>query len=233
MFRYELRSAEQLDAIAGAPLPLRITASPPHRTRHRDLFLDTPDETLRSQGIFCRLRIGADDRHVLSLRIDGSNGTPPLRIDAASGAADVQGALAENTTAARRIRALIDPARLVPLLDLEVDRISRLAHPDFFRRPRLELHFDRITIRRDDAVRTFHQLCAHLRRGPAAGLVRLAGALEAAYDLRQPSARPREHAELLLRWKRMAPHRAPLEDSDQAMRAVSDGTAAVAPYLNP
>ena len=233
VFRYELRSAEQLDAIAGAPLPLDIRASPPHRTRHRDLFLDTQDETLRSQGVACRLRIGADDHHVLSLRIDGSNGTPPLRIDATSIAADVQGALAENTTAARRIRALIDPVRLVPLLDLEVDRLSRFAHPDFFRRPRLELHFDRITIRRDDAVRTFHQLCAHLRRGPATSLARLALALEATYDLRQPSARPREHAELLLRWKRMVPHRAPLDDSDQAMRTVGTGTSRPAPFLNP
>ena len=233
VLRYELRSAEQLEAIASAPLPLDIKASPPQRTRHRDLYLDTPDESLRAQGVTCRLRIGTDDRHLLSLRIDGSNGVPPLRVDAASSAADVQGALAENTTAARRIRALIDPLRLVPLLDMEVDRLSRFAHPDFFRRPRLELHFDRITIRRDDVVRTFHQLCAHLRRGPAAGLERLATALEATHDLRQPSARPREHAELLLRWKRMAPHRAPLEDSDQAMRTIASGAATPASFLNP
>ena len=233
MFRYELRSAEQLDAIAAAPLPLDLWASPPHRSRHRDLYLDTADESLRGQGVTCRLRIGANDRHVLSLRIDGNNGAPPLRVDAAASAADVQGALSENTTAARRIRALIDPVRLVPLLDMEVDRLTRFAHPDFFRRPRLELHFDRITIRRDDVVRTFHQLCAHLRRGPAAGLERLARALEATHDLRQPSARPREHAELLLRWKRMAPHRPPLDNSDQAMRTDADAASHPAPFLNP
>ena len=233
MFRYELRSAEQLDAIAAAPLPLDLTASSLHRSRHRDLYLDTPDESLRGQGITCRLRIGANDSHVLSLRIDGNNGAPPLRVDAAASSADVQGALAENTTAARRIRALIDPVRLVPLLDMEIDRLTRFAHPDFFRRPRLELHFDRITIRRDDVVRTFHQLCAHLRRGPTAGLERLARALEATHDLRQPSARPREHAELLLRWKRMAPPRPPLDNSDQAMRTDADAASPPAPFLNP
>ena len=233
MFRYELRSAEQLDAIAVAPLPLKIRASPPQRTRHRDLYLDTPDESLRGQGVTCRLRISADDRHILSLRIDGTNGAQPLRVDAPTATADVQAALAENSTAARRIRAIIDPLHLVPLVDMEVDRLSRFAHPDFFRRPRLELHFDRITIRRDDVVRTFHQLCAHLRRGPASSLARLAQGLEAAHDLRQPFARPREHAELLLRWKCMAPHRAPLDNSDQAMRAVADSAATPAPFLNP
>ncbi len=233
MVRYELHSAEQLEAIAGAPLPLGIRASSPRRSRHRDLYIDTPDEALRGRGVACRLRIGADDHHVLSLRIHGEHGAPPLRIAAPAHSADVQGALAENTTAARRIRALIDPARLGALLDLEVERLSRFAHPDLLRRPRIELHFDRITVRRDDTVRTFHQLCAHLRRGPAAALERLARALEVTHDLHQPAAPPREHAEILLRWKRTASPCAPVEYSDQALRTVAADGHTGAPFLNP
>lgn len=231
--RYELRSAEQLEALAAAPLPLGISASAPRRTRHRDLYLDTADESLRRQGITCRLRIGSDDRHMLSLRIDGSHNVEPLRVDASVRSADVPAALSEDTSAGRRIRALVDPRLLLPLLDLEVDRLSRRAHPDLLRRPRLELHFDRITIRRDGAARTFHQLCAHLRRGKGDALERLARALESAHDLRQPSARLREHAELLLRWKRMEPRRASLDDSDQAMRDSAADDAGHATLLNP
>ncbi|MEP6999163.1 MAG: polyphosphate kinase 1 [bacterium] len=222
-FRYELRSAEQLDALATAPLPLGIAASPPRRTHHRDLYLDTPDESLRARGITCRLRIGVDDSHLLSLRIDGSATAPALRIDSRARAADVRAALTEDTSTARRVRALVDPELLVPLLDLEVDRITRTAHPNFLRRPRLELHFDRLTARRDGVGRTFHQLCAHLRRGPYENLERLARALEREHDLRQPSAEPRDHAELLLRWKRTKVRRAPLADSDFGLHLATTG----------
>ena len=232
-FRYELRSAQQLDALAAAPLPLGIAASAPRRTRHRDLYLDTADESLRRRGITCRLRIGAEDRHLLSLRIDGSASEPPLRVDAPSRAADVQQSLAEDTTVARRVRALVDPGLLVPQLDLEVERITRTAHPDLLRRPRFELHFDRLTIRRDGAGRTFHQLCAHLRRGPHEALERLARALEREHDLRQPAAEPRDHAELLLRWKRPETRRSTLGDSDQALQVVGAHVSHRAELLNP
>ncbi|MEO8622641.1 MAG: polyphosphate kinase 1 [bacterium] len=212
-----------MDALATAPLPLGIVASAPLRTHHRDLYLDTPDESLRARGITCRLRIGVDDSHLLSLRIDGSAAAPALRIDSRARAADIRSALTEDTSTARRVRALVDPDLLVPLLDLEVDRITRTAHPNFFRRPRLELHFDRLTVRREGVGRTFHQLCAHLRRGPHENLERLARALEREHDLRQPSAEPRNHAELLLRWKRTKVRRAPLADSDQAQHVATTG----------
>ena len=196
------------------------------------MYLDTPDDALRRRGITCRLRISADDAHLLSLRIDGSGDTPPLRVDGPTRAADFRGALAENTSVARRVRALIDPDLLAPQLDLEVERITRTAQPDIFRRPRLELHYDRLTVRRDGVGRTFHQLCAHVRRGPREALARLAHALEREHDLRQPLAEPRDHAELLLRWKRTAGPRPPLGDSDQALRVATAGERR-ADLLNP
>ena len=78
-FRYELRSAEQLQALATALLPLGIAASAPRRSMHRDLYLDTADESLRRRGVACRLRLGATDEQVLSVRFAG-NGAPAADI---------------------------------------------------------------------------------------------------------------------------------------------------------
>ena len=200
---------------------------------HRDLYLDSADESLRRLGITCRLRIGGEDQHVLSLRIDASGRAGPVRIDAPVRAADVRAALAEDTAAARRLRAFVNPELLDVQLDLEVDRLTRTAHPDFFRRPRLELHFDRVTVRQNGVARSFHHLCGHLRRGASADLMRLARALEAQHDLRLPTNSPREHAELLLRWKRTDSRRDLMNGSDQALPVTVARASARPDLLNP
>ena len=216
--RYELRSAEHLDALAAMPLPLGMVATQPLRTMHRDLYLDTVDESFRRRGITCRLRIGAADAHVISLRIDGTPGQPAARADADVATADVRGALSENNSVSRRIRALVDPDSLQAQLELEVERFTRMAQPDFFRRPRLELHYDHVTARRGGIAQSFHRFCGHVRRGPTTELQRLALALEAEHDLRQVASDPREHAELLLRWKRTDTRRDQLNGSRRAGR---------------
>ena len=200
---------------------------------HRDLYLDSADESLRRRGITLRLRIGADDRHLLSLRIGGSANGPPVRVDARVRHADVRAALAENNSASRRLRAFVDPARLAVQLDLEVERLTRMAHPDVLRRPRLELHFDRLTVRQSGIERTFHYLCIHLRRGGMADLDRLAHALSAEHDLRQAAGDPRAHAELLVRWKRSDARREQLTGSDQIAAVSAPRYASPPELLNP
>ena len=214
-FRYELRSAEHLESLALAALPLGVSTSEPRRSMHRDLYIDTSDGSLRQRGVTCRLRLSADDRHRLSLRIDGSAGVPPVRVDALVRTADLRSALSENTSVARRIRALVDPALLQAQLDIEVQRITRKADHDFLRRPRIELHFDRLTVRRGGVARSFHHLCGHLRRGSADSFDRFAHALESQHDLGHQARDPREYAELLLRWGRTDPRRDLLAGSDE------------------
>ena len=231
-FRYEIRSAEQLAAIAAAPLPLGIVASVAARTLHRDLYLDADDDSLRNRGVVCRLRISASDAHVLSLRIDGAHGEAPVRVDAPVRAADAQAALAENNPATRRLRALIDPELLRVRLDLEVERLTRRASPDLFRRPRIELHFDRLTVRRAGVARSFFHLCGHLRRGKPDELVRLARALEKRDDLGRPDD-VRAHAELLLRWIRTNTRGDALVTSDQSHHVASASESLPTELLNP
>src|SRR5256714_3632086 len=232
-FHYALRSPEQLEALAAARLPLGIDASPPRRSLHRDLYLDTPDDSLRRRGIVCRLRLGATDEHLLSLRIVGRNGTIPVRIDAVVRSAEIQGALAENTAVGRRVRALVDPAHLVSRLDLEVERLTRTAHHDLLRRPRIVLHYDRVTVRRSGATRSFHQLCGHLRRGRTIVLDRLASALEAEHDLRRSADDWREHADLLMRWMHTEARQTRLLESDDTHHVVTAASDATPELLCP
>ena len=232
LFRYELRSAEQRHELASAPLPLGISASAPRRSMHRDLYLDTSDESLRRRGVMCRLRVCGRDEHRLSLRIRG-NGEPPVRVDAAVHSAEVGAALQEDNEASRRLRALVDLPLLETRLDLEIDRLTRSAHPDLLRRPRLALHYDQVTLRRGGSVHTFHQLCGHLQRGQRRELERLARALESDHDLRIAPDDPREQAEFLVRWMQLEARRTRLAGSDQSIPSVGPVIGRAAEMLNP
>jgi polyphosphate kinase len=232
-FRYELRSDAQLAALAVAPLPLGITASASRRTMHRDLYLDTADDSLRRRGIMCRLRLGSSDERTLTLRMEGGASGAGVRLNSRLRASDVAAALTEESAVGRRLRALIDPALLRPRLELEVDRLTRDAHPDWLRRPRIELHYDRVTVRRNGVGRTFHQLCGHLRRGAPTELARLATALEAEHDLRALASDPRDHASLLLRWARSSVQQPRLTQSDEMRPELGAENGAPPELLSP
>lgn len=231
-FRYELRSAEQLAQLAGGALPLGLPATAPSPSAHRDVYLDTSDDALRRRGVSCRLRLPAAGDPLLTLRI-GGNGVPPVRVDAPVRSGEVASALAEDNAATRQLRAFIDARLLAPRLDLEVQRLTRTACPDLLRRPRLTLHFDQVTVRRDGATETFHRLCGHARGGPRIELERLAHALEQEHGLRVATTDAREQAELLARWARTRPGRTRLADSDQAHRAAAAPPSGEVEMLNP
>jgi len=156
--RYELRSAAELDALARVPLPLGIRGGAPQHSAHRDVYLDTPDDALRARGIVCRLRIGERAPHRLSLRIPGASAEA---IDANVRSAEPAEAVAQDTAVRRRLLALVEPAALVARTELEVERMTRHAQRDLLGRPRVELHCDRVTVRRDGGARTRFQLCLH------------------------------------------------------------------------
>jgi polyphosphate kinase len=225
-FRYELHSAEQLAALASAALPLGISADSPRRTMHRDLYLDTLDDSLRRRGVVCRLRVGPSDERTLSLRIGSEAGGDIVRVDSRVRGSDSASALAEDSAASRRLRTLVDPAALAPRLVLEIERLTRAAHRDLLRRPRLELHYDRITVRREGLSRTYHQLCGHVRRGNPEALHRLAAELERIHDLLPLRGDPRDHAALLLRWAQADSTRTDIASSEETpleLRSMAQG----------
>jgi polyphosphate kinase len=234
-FRYEIRSEQHLEELASAPLPGGTFATPPRASQHRDLYLDTEDDSLRRRNIVCRLRLRADDTRTLSIRLpEGAEGTEGS-FDSPVTSADVSGAVAERTAAGRRLSALIDPELLVVRLDLEVDRLTRSADLDWLRRPRVDLHYDTFRVHEGDASITFHQLLVDPRHGGDASAQRVARALERQHHLRPATGGAREYAELLLRWK-------PVEDqspTDEGRRSGQHTVHAIgerrkpAEFLNP
>src|SRR5215218_11055785 len=228
--RYELRSASELDTLARTPLPLGIYAGVARGSSHRDLYLDTEDDALRSRGVVCRLRIGARAPHRLSLVLGGDENAE--RVEATVRATNAAEALAVDTAVRRRLLSIVDPSALVVRVTLEVDRLTRAANPDLLMRRRVEMHFDRITIRRDGETRTLFQLCAHHRRGSASEFDRLVEALEREYDLVGAEGDRRGLAELLMRWMRPSPESGAHASSDHESPFVT--TAGATPeMLNP
>jgi polyphosphate kinase len=92
-------------------------------------------------------------------------------------------------------------------------------------RRRVEMHFDRITVRRDGETRTLFQLCAHHRRGSANEFQRLIEALEREHDLVGAESDRRGLAELLLRWMRPTPDSGTFVSSDHESAFVTDDGA--------
>ncbi|HUQ20198.1 MAG TPA: polyphosphate kinase 1 [Gemmatimonadaceae bacterium] len=95
----------------------------------------------------------------------------------------------------------MNPDLLEQTLDLEVERLTRLADFNLFRRPRVELHYDRITARQGKKTRHFYQLCVHGKGRKEEPIERLARALERQNHLRRVPVGLRDRAELLIRWK--------------------------------
>ncbi|HTI65859.1 MAG TPA: polyphosphate kinase 1 [Gemmatimonadaceae bacterium] len=231
-FRCELLSADQLALLANGPLPSGIAAGEARRSFHRDLYLDTTDDSLRRRGITCRLRITAEGRAVLTLRIAEAGERRITRVDAPVKASDPANALAAENAVARRVRGIIDPALLGVRVDLEVDRLTRRASLDWLRRPRLTVHLDRVTIRRNGTSAKFFQMCAHHLHGKPDELRLLEEGLEELHGVRPSAVPTHERAELAIKWARLEDLPRPAGYSDRLYR-VPVATSATAEFINP
>ena len=116
--RWDVATPELLQELVGAPLPLGMRHAAVEHGFHRDVFLDTEDHWLHGQGVTCRFRVTSDDRRLLTLSvrgpaIRGNTGTVLWqRYDAETPELDALVAVQGASESARRVRAMIDPARL-------------------------------------------------------------------------------------------------------------------------
>jgi polyphosphate kinase len=231
-FRCELLSADQLAILASGPLPSGLVASEARRSLHRDVYLDTAEDSLRRRGIICRLRTSADGQGTLVLRIAAS----PVNVEVATYGADVAEALKARNEVTRRLRGIVDPAALGVRVDLEVDRLTRSALSDWLGRPRLAIHLDRVSVRRNgsSAAASFFQMCAHGVRGGDAELAQLERALEQVHGIRSSRLGARERAELALKWARLedGTRGRQLSYSDRINLVAASSSAAPPPFLN-
>src|SRR5262249_30492815 len=132
---------------------------------------------------------------------------------------------------------IVDPSLLQVRADLEVDRLTRGALLDWLRRPRLTVHLDRVTIRRNGSSARFFTMCAHHHGGGGASenLHSLERALEEEHGVRRSAVPTLERAELAIKWARLedVPRRAG-SNSDLYQRVTIPAiTRSTFEFLNP
>ena len=198
--RFDVVSAEQLETLALQPLPLGIETTST-RVLYRELYIDTDDDQLQRHGLTCRLRVGSDDRRVLTVFVGtADDAAPPRRYEANVDSADPRLALASGTEPARRLAAVVDFRLLQTKLELQVERVERAGDVDWLGRPRLHLYCDRIHVRSGATNHAFHQLTVRSSRRGTEAFERFCAELQDKAGLRPIVAGTRERAQLLLKW---------------------------------
>ena len=186
--KWDVPTPELLRALLAAPLPLRLRSTPGGRGFHRDLYYDTADGALSRRGMTCRLRLGADDRRLLTVTVplDATAGGEGRRgrFDSEVAEVEVAAALAGGSEAARRLRGLVNPGELQVLAELETERSLCDALRRWPRRARFTLAYDLVTVRHGGIARGFQELKLRRVRAGAPGLDRLAAALAEAHGIR-------------------------------------------------
>ncbi|HET7425873.1 MAG TPA: hypothetical protein VFJ50_02465, partial [Gemmatimonadales bacterium] len=186
-FRCDVPGAERLAALAAAPLPLGLVARRQYRVLVRDVYLDTADHALAARNIMCRVRYGADDRRTLTVSLSdpGALGAGPTQIfEAAVIPVDVPAILASDSAPARRLRGVVDLARLESRFEIEIDRLVRTATRPWYLPGRFAFLYDRATVRSGGLVREFQELKVRRLAPGRPRLEELALALEQREGLR-------------------------------------------------
>lgn len=200
-FRCDISTPEALERLRAAPLPLGLVVRAEERRWYRDVYLDSTDQALAVRGIACRIRYGADDRRTLALSFAPPH-TPLAPADvyqADAAAVEIADILAADTPPARRLRGIIEPARLAPWLELEIERVERTGSRRWLRPGRFAFGYDRVTVRNGRLTREFQELKVRrlTRGGPR--LEALARALERDYGVRLVLQTKLARARVLLR----------------------------------
>ena len=199
--RCDVVSAELLEQLVVAPLPLGWTATAPSRSFYREQFLDTRHDALRKAGVRCSVRIGSKGDSELTVQM-GTRGNPTdgPKFSARVPDPDIRAVLATRCEPVKRLSAVVDPRHIEVQIELDVERRTRLTGFNWLRRPSIAAHFEKIHVRSMDASKSFHQITLEQLRGNATEIEQLARAYAESRGLRLVAADTRERAELLLKW---------------------------------
>ena len=152
--KWDIASPELLKELIDAPPPGGLRLKRTSHGFHRDIYYDTADGSLARRDVTCRFRLGADDRRVMTVAL----ASPRQRFSSAVTELDLSAALRGESEPARRLRGLVDPANLEPLLELEVERESRILSGAWPWSARYELVYDIVTVRHDRLSREFREM---------------------------------------------------------------------------
>ena len=222
--RFDPGAPGVLEAVATGPAPDGFRAGHPATQVFRDVYHDTEGGDLERRGAWACLRHHADGSRTLSVRTgaDAEGGeVAAVELPPAQGDSPLLG-LSEP---ARRLRAMVDPARLVPRVELETHRVVR---PIQSLDGRLaEAACDAITARAGELTAGLEEIELRLPEGADADHP-VAAALRHAHGMRRVVEDRLERARLALRERELDL----MEQSVRAARrvavvAVEDGRIAL------
>ena len=176
--RWDIPTTALRDELLTAPLPLGLVSGPPAHTFYRDLYFETAERDLARRGARCRLRFDMDDRRWLALDAPGAG-----RWEAAVPELDPRDVFRGSAEPARRLRALVDPERLVLQFELQIERRLRRARLPVVPVDQFHVAYDTITTRRGGAGLAFHELVAWRDRWGVVPLSRLERAFAVRYGV--------------------------------------------------
>jgi polyphosphate kinase len=206
--RFDPGAPGVLQAVATGPAPEGFRAGPPATQVFRDVYHDTEDGDLERRGAWVGLRHHADGSRTLSVRTapDAEGGqVAVVELPPAEGGSPLLG-LSEP---ARLLRAMVDPARLHPRVELETQRIVRSIQ-SLDGRP-AEAACDAVTARSGDLAASLEEIELRLPEGADAEHP-VAAALRHQHGMRRVGEDRLERARHALR-------EAELDALEQAVRA--------------
>jgi polyphosphate kinase len=203
-WKADVPSLDVLNRMVVEELPLGLRSGPVELSFQRDAYFDSADWTLRRRGVTCRFRIRVDDRRILTLRAYGrADGGVPLAVpqtfEAEVPELEGERALAGASEPARRLRALIEPGRLLPRIQFETERRVRRTRSTWWWRARYELVYDVATVRGHQRALTFQELKIRQLTAGRPSLEDVARAFQERYGLRPLLVGKMDRAERLLR----------------------------------
>jgi polyphosphate kinase len=176
--KWDIATPELLKELIDSPPPGGLREKGTTHGFHRDIYYDTVDGSLARRDVTCRFRLGDDDRRVLTVAFAARSQRFTVEVPEL----ELSAALKGSSEPARRLRGLVDPASLEPLVELEVERVSRMLAGPWPWSARYLQVYDIVTVRHDVLSREFREMkLSRLRPGQpdmatvTAGLRRVSG----------------------------------------------------------
>lgn len=184
VLRFEAPEPAVLDRIAADPAPGGMSWGPPELDLFREVFYDTPADELGRRGVTVCLRIRSDGGGTLEVEAtDPAGEAPPRRAAAEFSGSDPRDAFADDSEPARLLRAAIDPARLVPRLEMET--VRRVRAVELYGRPDgAMLACDATVVRSGDEAAELYGVLLRVPSDTDVEADGMASELAAAYGLR-------------------------------------------------
>ena len=225
ILRFEVPTAAALEQMSRAPLPFGLEERETELQFYRVVYYDTDGADLELRNASVQVRIGEDHQTLLVDVRDHSEadgGVVRRQVEAEIDSLDPQIIFNNASEAAKLVRALTDPGRLAPAVELEVTRRERSVKlSDSESGGRATFYYDAIVVHGGDLVGELYELEIHLPKTKSATFDGLVQEFEADHGARITLAETVSRARELL-------HNIELDQLEEAVRA--SRTVAVVAY---